>query len=45
MDTKLVTYLVKENIFEKATKMFFPNKDVILYSFGIDSNIINSTKH
>ena len=36
---------IKENIFEKVTKIVFPNGDVILYSFGINSDIMYSTKN
>ena len=38
-------YVNKENIFKKVTKIFFPDRDAILYYFGIDLNIIYSTKH
>ena len=34
----------KENIFEKGTKLFFSNRDVILYYFCINLNITYSTK-
>ena len=35
---------MQENIFKKITKIFFSNRDVILYSFSIDSNISYLTK-
>ena len=35
---------MKENIFKEVTKIFFSNRDAILYSFNIDSNITYLTK-
>ena len=37
--------VIKDNIFVKVTKIHFPNRDGILYSFGIASNITYLTKH
>ena len=36
---------LKDNVFKKVIKIYFPNRDVILFSFGINSNITYSTKH
>ena len=36
---------IKDNIFEKVSRYPFPNRDVILFSFGINSNITYLTKH
>ena len=35
---------VYENVFEKVTKIFFPNRDIILFSFSINLNINYLTK-
>ena len=36
---------IKDNVFKKVIKIFFPNREVILFSFGINSNITYLTKH
>ena len=35
---------IKENRLQKVAKIFFPNRDVILFSFGISLNITYLTK-
>ena len=40
-----ISMQIKDNVFEKVTKIFFPNRFVILFSFDIDSNITCSTKY
>ena len=39
--TLCVIFHAKENVFKKVTKIFSPNRDVLLFSFDINSNIIS----
>ena len=42
----LFSMQITDNIFEKVTKIFSPpNRDAVLFSFGMDLNIIYLTKH
>ena len=43
--TLCVIFHAKENVFKKVTKIFFSNRDAILFSYNIKLNIISLTKY
>ena len=45
MTLPVLVHANKKKHIQESDKIFFPNRDVLLFLFGINSNITYSTKH